>query len=87
MDFDSNTYYKIIARAWADENYMKALQEKPRETLTAAGMKLPEHAEIHVVANTDKVIYFPIPQKPANRELSEEELTAVAGGDSCLSWS
>jgi len=50
--------------------------------LREAGIDVPAGQQVRVVENTDQVIHMVLPQKP--REMSDEQLDAVAGGTSIL---
>ena len=82
----------LIARAWEDEGFKNELLENPKEAIEAfAGkaLSLPEGKTFRAVDQTDPdVIYINIPSKPQleNVELNEEQLEAVAGGDSVIDW-
>jgi hypothetical protein len=84
---------KLIARAWEDEAFKAALLSNPSQAIAQAGLTVPEGTEIRVVEqSSDKgvkekpgVHYLILPPKPKRdeaeeSELSEDELSFVAGG-------
>jgi hypothetical protein len=75
---------RIVEKAWADEAFKAALMRDPRATLgEELGVELPEDLEIEVVEETSRKLYLVLPAKPelpVDRELSDQELEAVAGG-------
>jgi hypothetical protein len=72
-------YGKIVAKAWADEDFKAKLLADPMTILEANGLAIPQDVEINVVENTDKIVYLNLPPEPAE-QLSEGELEKVAGG-------
>ena len=52
----------------------------PSATLKAEGVEVPANLTIRVPENDDKLFHLVIPVKPADRELSDEDLSKVAGG-------
>jgi hypothetical protein len=72
---------RIVARAWADEAFRTRLLLDPRTVLREHGVELGSNVQALVHENTDDVCHFVLPQSPAG-ELSEEELSPVAGADS-----
>ena len=80
-----NTFGKVVAKAWQDEEFKQKLLSNPAEVLKDSGLNVPEGVEVRVVENDDKVVHFVLPQKPKGGELSDDELDAAAGGsgDGC----
>jgi hypothetical protein len=70
----------LLADAWADPALKKRLLENPAAVLKERGISIPEGCQVKVVEDTDKVEHLVIPTKPAEGELSEEELSSAAGG-------
>jgi hypothetical protein len=70
----------LVADAWADAALKKRLLENPAVVLKERGISFPEGVQVKVLEDTDKVEHLIIPSKPAEGELSEEELASVAGG-------
>jgi len=56
---------KIVARAWADENFKAQLLAEPRGVLAEAGVELDENLEYSVVEQLEKQVVLILPQKPA----------------------
>ena len=77
-------YQQIILKAWKDPAFREALRADPRGVLQRElGTALPDGVDIEVVEETPTKVYFVIPAMPPaldDRELSDEELGAVAGG-------
>ncbi len=71
---------RIIARAWTDDAFKQELMANPTEVLKAQGIAIPEGTDVRVVENTESTIYLILPARPSG-ELSDEQLTQVAGGD------
>lgn len=72
---------QIYAKSLKDESFRESLLKDPKTTLeNELGVKLPENLNIHVNENTATDFYITIPGKPESGELTEEELSGVAGG-------
>ena len=71
---------QIIAKAWADEGFKQRLLKNPAAVLKDEGVDIPQGLEVRVVENTDKVFHIVLPPKPANVELTDEQLAQAAGG-------
>lgn len=71
---------QITAKAWTDANFKKRLLSDPAAVLKDYGLNVPSDVKIKVVEDTDTLHHFILPPKPADKELSEEDLSAVAGG-------
>jgi hypothetical protein len=72
---------RIIAKAWADDGFKKRLLSDAKAVLNAEGLDVPADLEVQAVEDTENVFHFVLPAKPSEAELSEEVLSAVAGGD------
>lgn len=69
----------ILAKAWTDPAFRKALLTDPAAALTAAfAAKINPDARIKVVEQTDDHVYGVIPLRPST--LSDADLDKVAGG-------
>lgn len=73
---------KLVAKTWQDDNLKKQLLNDPMPVLKAHGIELPAGMSAKIVENTDKLLHFPLPPKPSAHDLSEEQLSAVSGGQS-----
>jgi len=69
---------QIIAKAWSDADFKARLLADPAETLRTEGIEFPAGVKVKAVENTSEQFYLVIPQKPD--DLSEEQLSSVAGG-------
>jgi hypothetical protein len=74
---------RIVARAWTDAAYKQRLLADASAVLRAEGMEVPPGVQVKVVEDSNTLVHFTLPPKPADQELSEEELDNVAGGFSC----
>ena len=70
---------RIVARAWTDDAFKQQLIANPTEVLKAQGVAIPEGVDVRVVENTESTIYLILPARPGG-EISDEQLTEVAGG-------
>jgi Nitrile hydratase, alpha chain len=71
---------KVVARAWADEQFRERLKSDPHAAVAEeTGITVPKAIEIEVLEETPEKRYLVI---PLNRvAISEEQLDAVAGGE------
>lgn len=76
---------KVIAQAWSDEDYKDRLLSDPRSVLAEAGIELEEGVEIKVVEEAPGVRHLVLPAPPADGQLSDEELSQIAGGNGWMS--
>jgi hypothetical protein len=72
-------YSKIIARARADGEFKRRLLVDPAAVMREYELEIPEGVEVRALESTDWVLYIVLPQPPGE-DLSEEDLTLVAGG-------
>lgn len=79
----------VVLKAWRDSAFKEELLKDPKGTLERqlqelhAEAKLPEDLEVEVLEESTKKIYLVVPQHPeelTDRDISDEELEAVAGG-------
>lgn len=72
---------QIYSKALKDEAFKESLKNDPKSVIeNEFGIKLPDGVNIHVVENSATEFYLAIPGSSEERELSEDELSTVAGG-------
>jgi hypothetical protein len=71
---------QITAKAWSDEAFKKRLTSDPNAVMKEYGLEAPAGVKIKIVEDTDTLSHLCLPPKPTGKELSEEDLAAVAGG-------
>lgn len=72
---------QIYTKAMKDENFRASIKSDPKTVLeNEFGVKLPDEINIHVVENSATDFYLAIPGASEQDELSEDELSTVAGG-------
>ena len=69
---------KLVAKAWSDSAFKERLLKNPKEVLKEQGIELPKEIDCKITENTDKIVYFNLPNKPEG-SLSETQLRNVAG--------
>jgi len=57
-------FAKIVAKAWADDDYKKNLIENPKEILKQEGVEIPEKIKINIFENSATELHFVLPKKP-----------------------
>jgi hypothetical protein len=75
---------QLVARAWGDAAFKARLLADPGPALAEQGIQLPPGVEVRVHENTPAVVHLTLPPRPSE-ELSDEQLDAVAGGDTASS--
>ena len=74
---------KIVAKAWADEDYKLRLLADPVAVLKAEGAEVPEGVGFKCVEATETQAWLVLPAKPTGvGGASEGEERLVAGGGS-----
>jgi hypothetical protein len=74
---------KVIAKAWADEEFKRKLIAQPAETLREEGLDAPPEVELRVVESTDKVVYIVLPPNPSSTDAEIQPLTRRTAYNSC----
>ena len=76
---------KIIAKAWADEDFKARLIADPAETLKAEGIEVPDGMIFKVVENTENLAHIIIPFAADTSNIEDLKVRMAAG--SCVSRS
>lgn len=71
-------YAKLVAKAWADEDFKERLLADPMRILAEFDMEFPEGKELRVVEDSDEVMHFVIPKRPESATFSEK---SFSGGE------
>lgn len=76
---------KIVAKAWADEDYKQRLLTDPAAILKEEGVSVPESMEFKCVEMTKSQAWLVLPPKPDNTiEQGEERLAAGCFSIHCV---
>ena len=75
---------KIVAKAWADEDYKRRLLDDPGAVLSEEGMKVPEGLQISVVEATEKQAWLVLPPKPETGKIGRIEEVGQRLAAGCL---
>ena len=70
---------KIVAKAWADEDFKQRLIDEPGSVLVEEGMEVPEGVELRVVEATEKQSWLVLPPKPEEGTIEEGAERLAAG--------
>lgn len=76
-------YAQVVAKCWADPAFKAELIANTNAALAAEGIAVPAGVEIRVVENSANVVYVVLPARPAEGELSDEDMTSIVSGGSC----
>jgi|GEM_PF-4374778 len=71
---------QLMERAWTDAEFKAKLLSDSKEAAAEMGIKLPESMILKVWANSATEEHMVLPTNPAESELSDADLVAVAGG-------
>jgi hypothetical protein len=58
-------YNQIIAKAWGNDMFRQKLVRDPAGTLKQEGVDLPAGVSVKVMEDSDQVVHFVLPKKPA----------------------
>lgn len=71
---------RILEQAWQDPAFKAKLLSDPKEAAAQSGLRLPDSVSLKVWENSATVEHMVLPLNPAESELSDADLEAVAGG-------
>jgi hypothetical protein len=77
---DRKKWAKIVAKAWADDDYKQRLLDDPASVLKDEGVELPEGMAIKAVEATDKQAWFVLPPKPTDSSITVDTERIAAQG-------
>jgi hypothetical protein len=77
---------QVVAKAWTDEGFKRRLLADPKAVLAEQGIAVPAELEVRVCEDTERVHHLVLPRRPAEGELSDEQLAGAAGGQSDGLW-
>jgi hypothetical protein len=62
---------RVIAKAWADEDFKAALMADPKAALRSQGIEVPEDLTLNVFENSEKVFNLVLPKMPGMALIGE----------------
>ncbi len=71
---------RIVQQAWQDPGFKAKLLSDPKEAAAQSGLRIPDSVQLKVWENSASVEHLVLPLNPAESELSDTDLEAVAGG-------
>ena len=87
MTEERNQLAELFAACWKDDALKQRFMSDPKSVLAEYGMDVPDGLDVKVVENADNTVHITMPMAPGGNELSDEELSAAAGGPKlCCSW-
>ena len=90
MTEERNKLASLFAACWKDEALKGRFMSDPKAVLAEHGIDVPANIDVNVVENSDNTVYITMPAAPSGAgELTDEELSNAAGGNSChdrYSW-
>jgi len=70
---------KVVAKAWADEDYKQRLINDAASVLKEEAIEMPEGMVVKVVEATDKLSWMVLPPKPETEKIEEASERLAAG--------
>ena len=81
MTEQNNAFAELFAACWKDDALKARFMADPKAVLAEHGIDVPDGINVNVVENSDNTVHITMPQAPdGDGELSDEELSNVAGG-------
>ena len=85
MTEQNNAFAELFAACWKDEALKARFMADPKAVLAERGIDMPDNIDVKVVENSDNTVHITMPMAPdGHEELSMEELSNVAGGNSVV---
>ena len=76
-----NNLAQLFAACWKDDALKQRMMSDPKSVLAEHGIEIPDGMNVKVVENNDNTVHITMPATPENvQQVSDEELTAIAGG-------
>ena len=79
----SKTLAELFAACWKDDALKARFMSDPKAVLAEYDMPVPDGMDVKVVENADNCVHITMPAAPpapGGNDLSDEELSAAAGG-------
>jgi len=84
MTEERNQLAALFAACWKDEALKARFMADPKAVLAEHGIDVPDGINVNVVENSENTVHITMPMAPdGHHELSDEELSTVAGGSVC----
>ena len=84
MTEQRNAMAQLFAACWKDEALKARFMSDPKAVLAEHGFDVPDNIDVNVVENSDNTVHVTMPKTPSEaNQLSDEELSAAAGGLQC----
>ena len=83
MTEERNQLAELFAACWKDDALKARFMSDPKSVLAEYGMDVPDGMDVKVVENADNCVHITMPAAPpapGGNDLSDEELSAAAGG-------
>jgi hypothetical protein len=76
----SSNVAQLLLKVWDDPAFKQRLVADPRGILQEHGVAVPAGQSVRVVEDSAETLHVVLPSRPADGELSDEQLEQVAGG-------
>ena len=80
MTEERNQLAELFAACWKDDALKQRFMNDPKSVLAEYDMPVPDGMDVKVVENADNCVHITMPMAPSGNDLSDEELSAAAGG-------
>ena len=81
MTEERNQLAELFAACWKDDALKQRFMSDPKAVLAEYDMPVPDGMDVKVVENADNCVHITMPMAPGGNDLSDEELSAAAGGN------
>ena len=86
MTEQRNQLAKLFAACWKDDALKQRFMSDPKQVLAEYDMPVPDGMDVKVVENADNCVHITMPMAPSGNDLSDEELSAAAGGCTAIAF-
>ena len=76
----SKQWGQIVAKAWTNDGFKRRLLAEPAAVLKEQGLEVLAGVQVKILEDTERTFHLTLPAKPDEGELTEEDLSGVAGG-------
>ena len=84
MTEQKNKLAELFAACWKDDALKARFMTDPKAVMKEFDLEVPDGIDVKVVENSDDRVHITLPPSPAGPiDLSDEDVSRVAGGGGC----